>query len=141
MIDVIGYNVKIVLWVVSALMAAFFLLVGGFKLVLPAGDLAESAGDVPVVLLRLAGATEVLGALGLVLPAATRILPILTPVAATGLALQMVGAIITNIAVGTYSAIPITAVLMVLSAWIAWLRFGRYAVEPRSQTVGAAPDG
>jgi uncharacterized membrane protein YphA (DoxX/SURF4 family) len=132
--------VKIVLWVVSALAAILFLLVGGFKLALPAEDLAASARGVPVALLRVAGATEVLGAFGLILPAATRILPILTPVAATGLALQMVGAIITNIAVGAYSAIPMAAVLMAVSAWIAWLRFGRYAVEPRSQTGGAAAD-
>jgi uncharacterized membrane protein YphA (DoxX/SURF4 family) len=131
--------VKIVLWVVSALAAAAFVLIGGLKLVTPAADLAASAQGVPVALLRVAGTTEVLGALGLILPAATRILPILTPVAATGLALQMIGAIITNIVVGSYAAIPVAVVLLLVSTWIAWLRFGRYAVQPRTQAGGPVP--
>jgi uncharacterized membrane protein YphA (DoxX/SURF4 family) len=131
---------KIVLWVVSAVLAVVFLLVGGSKLLLSSADLAKSAHGVPVALLRVAGATEVLGALGLILPAATRILPILTPIAAAALALQMIGANITNIVVGAYSAIPMPAVLMVVLAWIAWLRFGRYAVQPRSQIGNAAPE-
>jgi uncharacterized membrane protein YphA (DoxX/SURF4 family) len=131
---------KAVLWVVSALVAIIFLLVGGLKLLSPAADLAKSAHGVPVTLLRVAGAAEVLGALGMILPAATRILPILTPVAAAGLALEMIGANITNIAVGAYSAIPMPAVLMVVSAGIAWLRFGRYAVPPRSRAGSLAPN-
>jgi uncharacterized membrane protein YphA (DoxX/SURF4 family) len=129
---------KIVLWVVSALLAVFFLMAGGFKLLASTADLTESANGVPVAVLRVAGAAEVLGALGLILPAATRILPILTPVAATGLALQMLAANIVNIAVGAYSSIPTVIVLMVVSAGIAWLRFGRYAVQPRSRTGGVA---
>jgi len=131
---------KIVLWVVSALLAVVFLLAGGLKLVATAADLAASSQGIPVALLRVAGATEVLGALGLILPAATRILPVLTPVAATGLALQMLGAIIANVATGAYSAIPATAILMLVAAWIAWLRFGRYAVQPRSQAGSPAPE-
>jgi uncharacterized membrane protein YphA (DoxX/SURF4 family) len=127
---------KIVLWVVSVLVAVVFLLIGGLKLVTSAADLSASSPGVPVALLRIAGVTEVLGALGLILPAATRILPILTPVAATGLALQMIGAVITNVAVGAYTAIPMAVVLMLVSAWIAWLRFGRYTVQPRTHTGG-----
>jgi hypothetical protein len=123
---------KIVLWVVSAVVAVIFLLVGAVKLVSSAADLAKSANGIPISLLRVAGTAEVLGALGLILPAATRILPILTPVAATGLAIEMFVASIVNIMVGAYSAIPATVVLMVVSAGIAWLRFGRYAVQPRS---------
>jgi hypothetical protein len=45
----------------------------------------------------------------------------------------MLAATITNIVVGAYSAIPMTVILMLVSAWIAWLRFGRYAVQPRSE--------
>jgi hypothetical protein len=45
----------------------------------------------------------------------------------------MLAATITNIVVGAYSAIPMTIILMLVSAWIAWLRFGRYAVQPRSE--------
>jgi uncharacterized membrane protein YphA (DoxX/SURF4 family) len=131
---------KVVLWVVSALLAVVFVLIGGLKLVTPTADLAASSQGVPVALMRVAGATEVLGALGLILPAATRIVPILTPVAATGLALQMIGAVITNIAVGAYTAIPMAVVLMLVAAWIAWLRFGRYAVQPRTRSGGPVPE-
>jgi uncharacterized membrane protein YphA (DoxX/SURF4 family) len=128
---------KIIVWVVSALVAVAFLFIGGLKLVTAAADLSAASDGVPVTLLRVAGATEVLGALGLILPAATRILPILTPVAATCLALQMIGAIITNIVVGTFEPIPTAAILMLASAWIAWMRFGRFAVQPRLQVAGA----
>jgi hypothetical protein len=129
-----GDGMKIFLWVVSVVVAVFFLLVGGFKLVLSAADLAKSANGVPVAVLRVAGTAEVLGGLGLILPAATRILPILTPIAAAALAVEMLAANIANILVGAYSAIPATAVLMLVTAWIAWLRFGRYAVAPRTAT-------
>jgi len=128
---------KIVLWVVSAVVAVLFLMIGGAKLLASTADLAESAQGVSVTLLRVAGATEILGALGLILPAATRILPVLTPIAAAGLAVQMAAATITNIAVGSYSAIPMTVILMLVTAWIAWMRFGPYAVQPRSAGSGA----
>lgn len=123
---------KIVIWIVSALLALVFLVIGGMKLLASTADLTTSAPDVPVALMRIAGLAEVLGALGLILPAATRILPILTPVAAVGLSLTMVGAIITNIAIGMAEAIVLPVVLLVLCAGIAWLRFGRYAVAPRA---------
>jgi hypothetical protein len=53
---------------------------------------------------------------------------------------KMIGAVITNIAVVTYAAIPMAVVLLLVSAWIAWLRFGRYAVQPRTRTGGAVPE-
>lgn len=114
---------KTTVWVVSVLLALAFLVIGGMKVLTPASELAPSAMGVPVILLKLAGWAEVLGALGLVLPAATGIAPVLTPLAATGLAVVMVGAIITNIIVGAYSALVIPIVLGVLAAFIAWARF------------------
>jgi uncharacterized membrane protein YphA (DoxX/SURF4 family) len=122
---------KITVWIASALVAFAFLVVGAGKLMASAADLQQASEGVPVALLKLAGTAEVLGALGLVLPAATRIMPVLTPIAATGLVLTMVGATITNIAIGEPGAAATTVILGVFAALLAWARFGPVAVEPR----------
>jgi len=122
---------KITVWIASSLLAFAFLVAGGGKLLTPAGELQQMAEGVPVALLKLAGAAEVLGAIGLVLPAATRIMPILTPIAATGLVMTMVGATITNLAVGEPASAFPTIVLGTFAALVAWARFGPVAVEPR----------
>lgn len=129
---------KIVIWVVSALLALVFLAVGGMKLLAPAAELEQSGAGVPVVLMKVAGAAEVLGALGLILPAATRIMPMLTPVAAAGLTVTMVGATIANVVVGAYAGIPMTVVLGLACAFVGWARFTRHAIAPRGQAVAAA---
>lgn len=126
---------KIVVWAVSILLALAFLAVGGMKLLTPAADLGRAANGIPVALMKVAGAAEVLGAVGLILPAATRITPVLTPLAAVGLTATMVGATIANVVVGAYSAVPMTVVLGLAAALIAWARFGRCAVEPRSRAT------
>ncbi|MPZ62527.1 MAG: DoxX family protein [Propionibacteriales bacterium] len=122
---------KLAVWIVSALLALAFIFIGGSKLVVSAADLESMAEGVPVVLLRIAGTAEVLGALGLVLPAASRILPILTPVAATGLVLTMIGASITNVIIDEYALVAQTVILGALAGFVAWARFGRYAIQPR----------
>lgn len=127
---------KIAVWIASSLLAFAFLVVGGSKLLTPAGELQQMAKGVPVALLKLAGAAEVLGAIGLVMPAATRIMPVLTPIAATGLVVTMIGATITNIAIGEpASAVP-TIVLGTFAALVALARFGPCAIEPRRTSHG-----
>lgn len=122
---------KIAVWVVSGVLAAFFVAqgIGGFMR--PADDVIARYDPVPLVMFQLSWIAQILGGLGLVLPAATRIVPILTPIAASGLVLTMVGATIVEIIVGGYAVIPMIAVLGGLSAFVAWARFGRYAIEPR----------
>lgn len=129
---------KTFVWIVSILLALTFVAVGGMKVLTSAADLEQSAGGVPVVLLKVAGAAELLGALGLILPAATRIMPWLTPLAAAGLTVTMVGATITNLVVGAYAALPMTVVLAVVSALVGWARSDRYPVQPRNRTVAVA---
>src|SRR6267142_5794789 len=84
-------TMNVALWIVQGLLAALFLVAGGAKLVLP---LDQMTGPValPGWLLRFVGVAEVLGALGLVLPWLLRIKPGLTPLAAAGLVIIMVGA-------------------------------------------------
>lgn len=131
---------KAVVWIASILLALTFVAVGGMKVLAAAADLQQSANGVPVILLKLAGTAELLGALGLILPAATRVAPMLTPVAAVGLAVTMTGATIANVVVGAYSALPMTVVLGLVCALLAWARFGRYSIQPRGKAVVAATD-
>ncbi len=122
---------KITVWVVSALLALAFLFVGGMKLTTPTAEMAQMSQGVPVILLRIAGAAEVLGALGLILPAATRILPVLTPLAASGLVVVMLGATITNIVIGAYPVAIQTIVLGLFAGFVARARFTHHAIQPR----------
>jgi hypothetical protein len=77
---------------------------------------------------RFIGIVELLAAIGLVVPAATGIVPVLTPLAATGLALLMVLAMNTHRRRHEPGAIAFNAVLVVLAVVIAWGRFGPYAL-------------
>ena len=117
---------KIGVWVVSGLLAVVFLFAGLFKLFASTADLEASAQGVPVILLRIAGTAEVLGAIGLILPAATRVLPFLTPLAAAGLTVVMIGATITNLIIGEYALMLQTIVMGALAAWVARARFRQY---------------
>lgn len=120
---------NIFLWIVAGLLALVFLAAGAMKLSQPREKLAASMGWVDGVsapLVKAIGGLEVLGALGLILPAATGIAPILTPLAAVGLAVVMVGAIATHLRRKEYSAIGINVVLLILAAVVAWGRFGPY---------------
>lgn len=130
---------RITVWIVSGLLSMAFLFIGLAKLLTPAGELESMAEGVPVLLLRIAGSAEVLGALGLILPAATRIVPILTPLAASGLVLTMAGATVTNVIIGEYAIVAQPVLLGALAGFVAWARFGRYAVQPR--LVGAPATG
>jgi hypothetical protein len=123
---------KITVWILSGLLAVAFLFVGLAKLLTSTAELESAAQGVPVILLRIAGTAEVLGALGLILPAVTRVLPILTPFAATGLALVMTGATVTNLIIGEYAIMAQTLVLGVLAGFVAWARFGKHAIAPRA---------
>jgi uncharacterized membrane protein YphA (DoxX/SURF4 family) len=116
----------IALWVVQVLLAVAFLGAGGIKLSQPKEKLAKNMAwveDFSQGTVRLIGTLEVLGAVGLVLPALTGVLPWLTPLAALGLVLTMVGAILTHLRRSEYSAITVPVVLLVLAAFVAYGRF------------------
>lgn len=91
----------IALWIINGLLALAFLGAGVFKLVRPRPALIEAglawAEDFSPLAIRLIATAEVLGALGLVLPLATGILPILTPIAAAALAALMIGATVVHL--------------------------------------------
>lgn len=115
-------RVSVVLWVVQGLLAAAYLFAGGFKLVAPPEQMSSPV-MLPVWFLRFIGACEVLGALGLVLPGIFGIRTGLTPLAASGLVVIMIGAtVLTFVYLGTGPAIP-PLVLGVLAAWVAYARW------------------
>jgi VIT1/CCC1 family predicted Fe2+/Mn2+ transporter len=100
------------------------------KLSQPKKKLAENMSwveDFSQPAVRLIGTVEVLGAIGLVLPALTGILPWLTPLAALGLVLTMVGAALTHLRRKEYGNIAVNVVLLVLAAFVA---YGRFFVLP-----------
>ncbi len=121
---------QVFLWIVAGLLALAFLAAGVMKLTQPREKLASAMGwveDFNAPTVKLIGGLEVLAAIGLILPALTGIAPILTPLAATGLVLVMIGAIVTHLRRGEYQMIVANAVLLVLAAVVAWGRFGPYA--------------
>jgi len=107
-----------VLWTVQGLLAALFLFAGVMKLVLPIEAMAG-----PVVLpgpfLRLIGVAETLGAIGLVVPWLTRILPELTPVAAGGLVIIMIGATAVTVLGGALAGAIVPLIVGVLATVVA----------------------
>lgn len=122
---------NVVLWIVQILLALAFAGAGFMKVSQPREKLATNMGwveDFSGNTVKFIGVMELLGALGLILPAATGILPWLTPLAAVGLILIMIGALITHGRRGELAmAIPVNGILLLLSAFVAWGRFGPYS--------------
>ena len=123
---------NIALWVVQILLALAFGIAGIMKVSQPIDWLEARMGWVKSVGprgVRLIGSLEILGAIGLILPAVTGILPWLTPLAATGLVLTMIGAMITHGRRGEYSQIGMNVVLLLLALFVA---YGRFVIVPIS---------
>ncbi|BCY13562.1 DoxX family protein [Actinoplanes sp. L3-i22] len=122
---------NVVLWIIAGLLAAAFLAAGAMKALQPKTKLIESgmgwAADLSDGQVKLIGVVEVLGAIGLVLPALLDIAPVLVPIAATGLVITMIGAVVVHVRRKENQAILPSAVLLVLSAVVAWGRFGPYS--------------
>ncbi|MCZ6844089.1 MAG: DoxX family protein [SAR324 cluster bacterium] len=117
---------NIALWLLQIVLAGLFLMAGGIKAFTPFAELGGQMAwvlDVPSWVVYLAAWAEILGAIGLVLPSATRILPWLTPLAAAGLALDMLLATVFNFLRGDYGPTGFTIVLLAVSAFVAWSRY------------------
>jgi uncharacterized membrane protein YphA (DoxX/SURF4 family) len=125
-----GCGMSIALWVVQALLAAAFLVSGATKLSQPKEKLVENMAwveDFSQATVRIIGVLEVSGAIGVVLPALTGIVPWLTPLAAVGLVLTMIGAALTHLRRAEYGPVAVTAILLILAFFVA---YGRFFVLP-----------
>lgn len=117
---------EVALWVIQVLLALVFVMAGVMKLTQPKEKIAAQmpwANDFSQNNIRLIGLVEVLGAIGLILPSLTRILPVLTPLAALGLVVTMVGAILTHLRRKETPMIVVNVVLLVLAAVVVYGRF------------------
>ncbi len=119
---------NVVLWIIAGLLAVAFVGAGLMKLTQPKPKLA-SAGmpwteDFSDGQVKGIGALEVLGALGLILPAALGIAEVLTPLAAVGLTLLMAGAAVTHLKRKEGKQVPVNVILGGLALFVAIMRFG-----------------
>ena len=116
-----------VLWTLQILLTLLFLFAGVTKFVLPIEQMTQQTG-LPGGFIRFIGVCEVLGAIGLVVPALTRIRPGLTPLAAAGLVIIMTGA--TLVTLGT--PMPAAAALFpfVVGCAAGFVAYGRWRLVP-----------
>jgi hypothetical protein len=118
---------NIALWIIAGLLAVAFLAGGAVKLIQPKEKLAASgmgfAEDFSAGTVKAIGTLEVLAAVGLILPAALDIAPVLVPLAAVGLVLLMVGAAITHLRRHEAQAIVVNLAVLALAVLVAWGRF------------------
>jgi hypothetical protein len=115
------------LWIIQALLALLFLFAGVVKLVSPAAELLKQAPMLSAAFLRFIGVCEVLGAIGLILPSLLRIQPGLTPLAAGGLVIIMIGAVVITLMTGGIATALIPLVVGLLLVLVA---FGRWRLAP-----------
>lgn len=122
------------LWLAQAAVAVVFVGAGLFKLSAPIAELAAAmpwAGAVPPTMVRLIGAIDLAGGLGILLPALTRILPHLTVWAALGCAVLQALAMAFHAARGEWSVLPLNVGLLAAVLWVWWGRRRRAPVLPR----------
>ena len=131
------------LWIAQALLAAIFLATGLTKLTQPRAKLAAGpmrwAADVTDGQFRTIGLLEVLGAAGLIRPAALGIAEVLTPLAAVGLALTMVGAVVAHVRHGEVNRLAVPIVLMGLALSSPSRCSGRTACDRRQRWSMPSP--
>lgn len=123
------------LWIAQSVLAALFLFAGVFKLVTPTDVLAVQS-HMPGAFIKFIGICETLGALGLILPGLTKIRTDLTPLAAAGLVIIMIGAVVTSIAQGAGIASAFPGVVGLLAFYVVR---GRWTIQPQSQRPVIAP--
>jgi hypothetical protein len=135
---------NVALWILQVLLALFFGFGGVSKAFFPLEQLAQQGAwvkDVPVWMVRLPGYAEILAALGLILPAATRIRPRLTGYAAVGLMVVMALAAILHIGRGEWGMTGTNLVLLGLAGFVAWGRLSASPIPPRRiESTAAAAD-
>lgn len=124
------------IWVVQVLLAAVYGMAGFNKVSLTPDALVQMGmgfvASVPLGLVRFIGVAELAGALGMLLPAATRVLPGLTPLAALGLSAIQILAMPVHVSRGEYGVLPVNIVLLAMALFVYWGRSRKSPIIPRS---------
>jgi uncharacterized membrane protein YphA (DoxX/SURF4 family) len=119
---------NIALWIGQALLALLFLFAGGMKLFMPIEEMMKQMPvPLPGLFLRFIGVVEVLGGIGVILPWLVRIRPGLTPLAAAGLVIVMIGATVYGLAAGDIASSLMPLGVGVLAGFVA---YGRWRLTP-----------
>jgi hypothetical protein len=122
---------NVVLWIVSGLLAAVYLAAGLTKLTQPREKLAAGqmgwAADFSDAAFKGIGLVELLGAIGLILPWATGIATVLTPLAATGFVIVQILAFVVHARRKETKNLPVNVVLLLLAAFVAIGRFANWS--------------
>ncbi|WP_417603343.1 DoxX family protein [Owenweeksia hongkongensis] len=125
---------NISLWVAQGLLALMFIMAGITKATQPLEALVESlpwVSSTPLALVRFIGISELLGGIGLLLPAILRYKPFLTTWAAIGIATIMVFAAVFHGSKGEFAAIGANAVIMAVALFVAWGRSKKVPIQPK----------
>jgi uncharacterized membrane protein YphA (DoxX/SURF4 family) len=117
----------VALWIVQGLLALLFLFAGVMKFIMTVEEMTKDV-PLPGAFLRFIGVAEVLGAIGLILPGLLRVKPGLTPLAAAGLAIIMVGATVLTIMYMGVAMAPVPFVVGLLAVFVA---YGRWRLAPQ----------
>lgn len=129
------------LWIAQTLLAVIFFITGLMNLAMSIEKIAEMlpwVANAPVALVRFIGISELLGAAGLILPAALRIRPYLTPLAAVGLAIVMVLATAFHLFRGEMAHLGAPVVIFLLAVFIAWGRTKKAPIESNAYSLTGA---
>jgi uncharacterized membrane protein YphA (DoxX/SURF4 family) len=123
---------NVLLWGLQVLLAVAFLAHGLLFLFPPAAMVEQMNASLPRGFQLFLGVAEVLAAVGLTLPGATRIQPWLVPSAAAGVMIIMIGATIWHVMRGETSSAIITAVLLLAATCVAYVRWRVLPIRPRT---------
>jgi uncharacterized membrane protein YphA (DoxX/SURF4 family) len=114
------------LWIVQGLLALLFVFAGVMKFIIPIEEMTKQV-HMPAAFLRFVGVAEICGGLGLILPSVLRIRPGLTPLAAAGLIIIMIGATVISLMIGGVVMAVMPLVVLLLVAFVA---YGRWKLAP-----------
>jgi hypothetical protein len=126
-------GINVTLWVIQVLLALLFLFSGCMKFILPIEVMTKQVA-LPGAFIHFIGLAEVLGAIGLILPGALRIRTGLTPLAASGLTVIVIGATVLMFENGGVAKAAFPFVTALLSAFVA---YGRWRLAPLRERSGA----
>jgi len=125
---------NIALWILQGLLAAAFLAHGVLLLVPPADIAALMLEQLPRGFWLFLGVAEVAAAIGITLPGITRIMPRLVPAAAIGIVFVMISATIWHLMRAEWSSAVITFVLLLMAAYVAYMRWNVVPIQPAVST-------
>ena len=124
-----GKGLSVALWILQGLLAALFLFSGAMKFIMPVEQMTKGT-SLTGGFIHFIGVCEILGGIGLVVPALLRIMPVLTPIAACCLVIIMAGATYVSLPMGMTAVFP--ALVGLLLAFVAYGRFKLRPIQPKA---------